>query len=79
MVKKIIGVAVLSLMIATPGMAATHATRHERGGRDLSVQDALQFGYGSGECGYHSGRGGLYGDGYYPENVCSDGGSHLID
>lgn len=75
---KMIGVAVLSLMIAAPAMAA-HPSQYQPRGRDLPVQDALDFGYGSGRCGFHSGRGGLYGDGYYPDNVCSDGGSHLID
>ncbi len=30
------------------------------------MQDALHFGYGSGQCGYHSGYGGLYGDRFYP-------------
>ena len=75
---KLIGVTVLSLMIAAPAMAAQQSHRY-RDGRELPVQDALHFGYDSGRCGYHSGRGGLYGDGYYPDNVCSDGGSHLID
>lgn len=75
---KWIGAAVLSLMIATPAMAA-HQRYDHRDGRDLSVQDAWHFGYGSGRCGFHSGYGGLYGDGYYPDNACKDGGSHLID
>ena len=75
---KMIGVGVLSLMIVAPAMA-THERHYQRNGRDLPVQDALHFGYGSGQCGYHSGYGGLYGDGLYPGNVCSDGGSHLID
>lgn len=75
---KLIGAVVLSLMAATPAMAAQqrHTPNH---GRDLPVQDSVHFGYDSGRCGYHSGYGGLYGDGYYPGNVCSDGGSHLID
>lgn len=47
--------------------------------RNLSVQDAVHFGFSQGHCGYHSGYGGLYGDGYYPDGVCGDGGSHLID
>jgi hypothetical protein len=75
---KLIGAVALSLMIATPAMAA-HQRHHSRDGRELPVQDALHFGYDSGQCGYHSGYGGLYGDGYYPDNACSDGGSHLID
>ena len=73
---KLIGAIALSLLIASPVMA-THR-RNYRDGHDLPVQDAQHFGYGSGKCGYHSGRGGLYGDGFYPDNVCADGGSHLI-
>ena len=73
---KLIGAMALSLMIASPAMAAHQ--RHDTYGHDLAVQDSVHFGYGSGQCGYHSGRGGLYGDGYYPDNVCADGGSHLI-
>jgi hypothetical protein len=75
---KLIGAVVLSLLIAAPAMAA-HQRHYSRDGRELPVQDALDFGYDAGRCGYHSGRGGLYGDGLYPDNVCSDGGSHLID
>jgi hypothetical protein len=66
---KLIGAMALSLMIASPAMA-THQ-RHDPDGHDLAVQDSVH-------CGYHSGRGGLYGDGLYPDNVCADGGSHLI-
>jgi hypothetical protein len=75
---KMIGVLALSFMMAAPAMA-THQRHDQRDGRALPVQDALHFGYDSGRCGYHSGYGGLYGDGLYPGNVCSDGGSHLID
>lgn len=75
---KLIGVTVLSLMIATPAMAM-HQKYDYRDRHDLPVQDALHFGYSSGQCGYHSGYGGLYGDGLYPGNVCADRGSHLID
>lgn len=75
---RLIGAMAFSLMIATPAMAA-HQGHIPNHGRDLPVQDAVHFGYDSGQCGYHSGRGGLYGDGYYPGNVCADGGSHLID
>jgi hypothetical protein len=74
----LIGATVLSLMIAAPAMA-THQRYHHSDGRGLPVEDALHFGYGAGQCGYHSGYGGLYGDGLYPTNVCADGGSHLID
>jgi hypothetical protein len=75
---KLIGATVVALMLAAPAMA-THQRHYGRDRQDLPVQDALHFGYDSGRCGYHSGRGGLYGDGYYPDNVCADGGSHLID
>jgi hypothetical protein len=73
---KLIGAMALSLMIASPAVAMHQ--RHYPDGHDLPVQDAQHFGYGSGQCGYHSGRAGLYGDGLYPDNVCTDGGSHLI-
>lgn len=78
MTVRLIAAVVLSLLIAAPAMAS-HQKHHERDGRDLPVQDAVHFGYDAGRCGYHSGYGGLYGDGLYPGNVCSDGGSHLID
>jgi hypothetical protein len=75
---RLIAVAVFSLMIVAPAMAA-HPRHQYRDDRNLPVQDALHFGFSEGKCGYHSGYGGLYGDGLYPDNVCSDGGSHLID
>jgi hypothetical protein len=75
---RLIGTAMLALVLVGPAMA-THQRYHYRDGRELPVQDAVHFGRGSGWCGYHSGYGGLYGDGLYPENVCDDGGSHLID
>ena len=75
---KLIGAAVLALMLAAPAMA-THQRHYHRDGHNLPVQDALHFGYDLGRSGYHSGYGGLYGDGLYPGNVCADGGSHLID
>jgi hypothetical protein len=75
---KLIEVAMLSLMMASPAMAMHHSYR-QHVSHDLPVVDATHFGYGAGRCGYHSGYGGLYGDGYYPGNVCEDGGDHLID
>ena len=75
---KLLGVAVLSFIVAGPAMADGR-TYHHRNGQSLSVEDAIHFGYGSGRCGHHSGYGGLYGDGLYPSGVCDDGGSHLID
>lgn len=76
--RRMIGAALMSLLLAGPAMAAHH-NNQPHGDGDMPVQDALHFGYSAGVCGYHSGRGGLYGDGYYPDNVCEDGGSHLID
>jgi hypothetical protein len=82
---RLIGAAALSLMLATPAMAATsHVGMHHRysynSGRviepELPVQDALRFGYGTGYRTYHSGYGGLYGDGYYPGNVYDDHNLH---
>jgi hypothetical protein len=75
---RLITAVVVSLLVAGPAMAMHHK-EHRSEGRDLPVQDALHFEYSAGVCGYHSGYGGLYGDGYYPDNVCTDGGSHLID
>jgi hypothetical protein len=73
---KLIGAAALSLLLAGPAMAMHHNRRAQQ---ELPVQDALRFGYSEGVCGYHSGYGGLYGDGFYPDNVCEDGGNHLTD
>ena len=75
---RLIGAVMISFVLAGPAMAMHHRYEH-RVGRELPVVDATHFGYGSGRCGYHSGYGGLYGDGYYPGNVCDDGGNHLID
>jgi len=68
---KFVGAAVLSLMLGTPAMAAHQGYHHYGQVRhdDLPVQDALRLGYGTGKWAYHSGYGGLYGDGYYPGNV----------
>jgi hypothetical protein len=74
---RLIATVVISLLVAGPAMAMHHR-EYRSEGRDLPVQEALHFGYGAGVCGYHSGYGGLYGDGYYPDNVCTDGGFHLI-
>jgi hypothetical protein len=69
---RFIGAAVLSLVLATPAMAM-HYSDHPHFGRvvpdDLPVQDALGLGYGTGCRTYHSGYGGLYGDGLYPGSV----------
>jgi hypothetical protein len=75
---RLIAAVMISFVLASPAMAMHHRYDH-RAGRELPVVDATHFGYGAGRCGYHSGYGGLYGDGYYPGNVCDDGGDHLID
>ena len=75
---RLIGAAVLSLMLAAPAVAMQHGYHHHYGQvspEGLPVQDALRLGYGTGYCTYHSGYGGLYGDGLYPGNVC--GNDHL--
>jgi len=69
---RLIGAAVLSLVLATPAMAMHH-NYHPHFGQvvpdDLPVQDALRLGYGTGCRTYPSGYGGLYGDGLYPGDV----------
>jgi hypothetical protein len=72
---RLIGAAVLSLMLATPAMAMHHGYQPHYGQvahEELPVQDALRLGYGTGCRTYHSGYGGLYGDGLYPGNVYDD-------
>jgi hypothetical protein len=69
---RLIGAALLSLMLASPAMAMHHVYHHHYGQvlhGDLPVQDAIRLGHGSGYKTYHSGYGGLYGDGLYPGNV----------
>ena len=72
---RLIGVAALSLMPAGPAMAGSDGYgmhdpyralyRHHR----MPAQDAIRFGYGNIYPTYHSGWGGLYGDGDYPGSV----------
>jgi hypothetical protein len=72
---KLIGAAVLSLVLASPVMAMHHGYHPHYGQvahEELPVQDALRQGYGTGCRTYHSGYGGLYGDGLYPGNVYDD-------
>jgi hypothetical protein len=77
---RLAGAAALSLMLATPAMAM-HRSYHHHSGQviqeELPVQDALRLGYGTGCRTYHSGYGGLYGDGQYPGNVYDADCSHL--
>ena len=81
----VIGALLIAGSAAQAATAPAHAVQSQAGkyqsigDRDLSVQDAVHFGFSQGHCGFHSGYGGLYGDGYYPDGVCGDGGSHLID
>ena len=71
----------LSLALAAPAMAQD-APRHRvrpvvhgttaAGDPNLPVEDALRWGYSQGYSNYPSGRGGLYGDGRYPDNTISN-------
>ena len=75
---RIVGAAALSIVLAGPAFAyddyATqarydHYTRAFRGYHDLRAQDALHFGRTDIYPRYHSGWGGLYGDGNYPGSI----------
>ena len=73
----------LTLALAVPAMARNmHHVKHPVRGAaanayaysepNLPVENALRWGYGQGYSYYHSGFGGLYGDGLYPGNVISN-------
>ena len=72
---RLIGAAALSLMLAGPAIAGSdgygmhdpyrEAYRHHR----MPAQDAIRFGYGNEYPTYHSGWGGLNGDGNYPGSI----------
>jgi hypothetical protein len=72
---RLIGAAALSLMLAGPAIAGSDGYgmhdpyrelyRHHR----MPAQDAIRFGYGNEYPTYHSGWGGLYGDGNYPGSI----------
>jgi hypothetical protein len=73
---RLIGVAALSLMLAGPAMAGSSGHGIDRdayhelyGPHRMPAQDAIRFGYGNEYPTYHSGWGGLYGDGNYPGSV----------
>jgi hypothetical protein len=72
---RLIGVAALSLMLAGPAMASSGSYGTDRVYRELyrhhrmPAQDAIRFGYGNEYPTYHSGWGGLYGDGDYPGSI----------
>jgi hypothetical protein len=69
---RITGAAVLSIALAGPAFAQTrydHYTQAFRGYHDMRAQDALRFGRTDIYPRYHSGWGGLYGDGNYPGSI----------
>jgi hypothetical protein len=69
---RITGAAMLSIALAAPAFAQTrydHYTQAFRGYHDMRAQDALHFGRTDIYPRYHSGWGGLYGDGNYPGSI----------
>ena len=71
---RLIGAIALSLTLAGPAMAASGGQRmdeyHDLYRRQaMPAQDAIRFGYGNVYPTYHSGWGGLYGDGEYPGTI----------
>jgi hypothetical protein len=67
---KIVAAAALSMVLAGPALAQyDHYARAFRGYHDMPAQDALHFGRTDIYPRYHSGWGGLYGDGKYPGSV----------
>jgi hypothetical protein len=82
---RLIGATALSLILAGPAMAGSgsyglHDEYHELYRRHkLPAQDAINFGYGNAYPTYHSGCGGLYGDGEYPGTVDDNTGPPYRD
>jgi hypothetical protein len=71
---RIAGAAIISIVLAGPAAAYDfgapgHYTRAFRGYHDMRAQDALHFGRTDIYPRYHSGWGGLYGDGSYPGSI----------
>ena len=73
---RIAGAMVLSIALATPAFAYDnakaqydHYTQAFRSYHDMRAQDALHFGRTDIYPRYHSGWGGLYGDGNYPGSI----------
>jgi hypothetical protein len=72
---RLIGAAALALMLAGPAMAGSDSYRTDPvyhslyGHHRIPAQDAIRFGYGNEYPTYHSGWGGLYGDGEYPGSI----------
>ena len=70
-----IGAAALSLMLVGPAIAGSDGYGMRDPYRELyhrhrmPAQDAIRFGYGNEYPTYHSGWGGLYGDGNYPGSI----------
>jgi hypothetical protein len=71
---RLTGAIALSLTLAGPAMAGSGGygtdEYHALYARQRTpAQDAIRFGYGNAYPTYHSGWGGLYGDGEYPGSV----------
>ena len=69
---RLIGAAVLTLVLAAPAMAMHHRYSPHYGQvvpDDFPVQDALRLGYDTGCRTDHSAYGGTYGDGLYQGSV----------
>jgi hypothetical protein len=71
---RLISATALLLALAGPAMAGNSGYGRDRyrafyGDQKMPAQDAIRFGYGNIYPTYHSGWGGLYGDGDYPGSV----------
>ena len=69
---RIVGAAALSIVLAGPAFAQgqyNSYTQAFRGYHDMRAQDALHIGRTDIYPRYHSGWGGLYGDGNYPGSI----------
>ena len=75
---RLIGAAVLSLLLASPAMAANvssselptgYYSPHGRTALTMPAQDFDHFDFGIAQPTYHSGWGGPYGDGDYPGTI----------
>ena len=71
---RLIGAIALALTLAGPAVAGTGGYGMDKyrelyRPQRMPAQDAIRFGYGNVYPTYHSGWGGLYGDGEYPGSV----------
>ena len=71
---RLIGAIALALTLAGPAIAGTGGYgmdeyRELYRPQKMPAQDAIRFGYGNEYPTYHSGWGGLYGDGNYPGSI----------